>query len=111
MSEKQVSIELCQDTFDLTLASFSGENLVSKPEDEAEEADEGGPDPPRPQPDRGEHLAPVPEQHGLQRVRGSAQGGQPGPPVTVSLAQQPTQPNNPMRYQTNNPQEVDQNLW
>ena len=111
MTEKQVSIELCQDTFDLTLAPFSGENLVSKPEDEAEEEDEGGPDPPGSQPDRREHVAPVSEQHGLQRVRGSAQGGQSRPPVTVSLARQPTQPNNPMRYQTNNPQEVDQNLW
>ena len=111
MTEKQVSIKLVQDIF-ANLCDFSGENLVSKPEDEAEEADEGGPDPPWPQPDGGEHLAPVSEQHGLQRVRGPAQGGQSGASVTVSLARvQPTQPNNPMRYQTNNPQEVDQNLW
>ena len=63
-----------------------GQNLVPEPADEAEEADEGGFDPPGPDPDGGEHLAPLPEQHGLQRVRGPAQGGQPGPSVTVSLA-------------------------
>ena len=45
VTEKQVSIKLVQDIF-ANPCDFSGENLVSKPEDEAEEADEGGPDPP-----------------------------------------------------------------
>ena len=45
MTEKQVSIKLVQDIF-ANLCDFSGENLVSKQEDEAEEADEGRPDPP-----------------------------------------------------------------
>ena len=85
MTEKQVSIKLVQDIF-ANPCGFSGENLVSKPEDEAEEADEGGSDPAWPEPDGGEHVASVSEQHGLQRVRRPAQGGQPGASVTVSLA-------------------------
>ena len=55
----------------LTSHPFSGENLVPEPADEAEEADERGFDPAGPDPDRGEHLPVVAEQHGLQRVRGA----------------------------------------
>ena len=63
----------------------SGQNLVSKPENEAEEENEGGLDPAGPYADRGEHVASVTKQHGLQRERGPAQGGLSGASVTVIL--------------------------
>ena len=52
----------------LTPNPFSGENLVPEPTDEAEEANERGADPTRPDVDRREHVAVVAEQHGLERV-------------------------------------------
>ena len=68
----------------LTSHPFSGENLVPEPADEAEEADERGFDPAGPDPDRGEHLPVVTEQHGLERVRGArAQVRLTSAPVTV----------------------------
>ena len=68
----------------LTLNSFPGENLVPEPADEAEEANERGFDPAGPDPDRGEHLPVVAEQHGLERVRGARSQVRLSPtPVTV----------------------------
>ena len=46
VTEKQVRRHLCMELCGITECDFSGENLVSKPEDEAEEANEGGVDPP-----------------------------------------------------------------
>ena len=45
--------------------SLAGENLVPEPADEAEEENERGFDPPRPNADGREHLPLVPKQHGL----------------------------------------------
>ena len=64
----------CYNFIILIVSIVSGQNLVSKPENEAEEENQGGPDPARPYVDGREHVAPVAEQHGLQRVRGPAQG-------------------------------------
>ena len=66
---------------DLSPNPFPGENLVPEPADEAEEADERGFDPAGPDPYRREHLPPVAEQHGLERVRGAR-----GPQVRLAPA-------------------------
>ena len=71
------------DFFFLIKILFLGKNLVPKQTNEAEEAYEGGSDPPRPNPDRRflsyQHLTPVPEQHRLQWVAGRSQPGRPQP--------------------------------
>ena len=85
----------------INITYIPGQNLVPEPADEAEEADEGGFDPPGPDPDGGEHLAPLPEQHGLQRERGPAEGRLARASVTVILGlcrpQPPPRPRPPHR--------------
>lgn len=69
----------------LIVSLVSGQNLVSKQENEAEEENEGRFDSPRPHLDWWEHVSSVTKQHGLQRVRRPAQGWFSWTSVTVIL--------------------------